>query len=56
MQACVTTLRALLLAGSMVATAAACKGPRDEHAGGTVAGRPAVWEPIDADFKGCEGG
>jgi hypothetical protein len=56
MQASVKTMRAMLLAGCVVATVAACKGSRGEHAGGTVAGRPAVWEPIDEDFKGCEGG
>ena len=56
MPACFKTLRALLLAGGMVATVAACEGRRGEPAEGAVAGRPAVWEPIDADFKGCEGG
>ena len=51
-------MRALVLVGALMASFCACKGRAGsdpEHQAGT-AGQPALWEPIDPDFKGCEGG
>jgi len=41
--------RALVLAGAMVMSVCHCK----DHGEPTA---PALWEPIDEGFKGCEGG
>ena len=38
-------MRGPALSAALIAAAAACSKAS-----------PAVWEPIDADFKGCEGG
>ncbi len=55
------SVRALVFAGVLVAAACACKGRADEKSqgvatGATLASPVALWEPIDKDFKGCEGG
>jgi hypothetical protein len=42
--------RALLVALALSSSIAACNRRHGEH------GPPAVWEPIDEEFKGCEGG
>ena len=45
---------ALVLFGGIAAAVCACRKPSgDEQRGGKA---PALWEPIDKEFKGCEGG
>jgi hypothetical protein len=49
--------RTLLIVLALLAPAGACKGPRGEpDPAGGAAPLPALWEPVDKDFKGCEGG
>jgi hypothetical protein len=65
----VERLPTLVLLGAVAALACACKGRSGseplggiEHekdvsgAGATTTAVPALWEPIDKNFKGCEGG
>jgi hypothetical protein len=41
-------MRSLVLVSALVASVCACK----ERPGSS----PALWDPIDTNFKGCEGG
>ena len=47
-------MRAFALVGFFAASVCACKD--SEPSGPPAIGSAAVWEPIDKNFKGCEGG
>ena len=61
-------IHALVLIGAVAATVCACKERSEPEGwperqdvspvGGSTAGplQPALWEPIDKSFAGCEGG
>ena len=56
-------LRALVLLGGLAVSVCACKGRSLSEPGGApgatsaeATSPPALWEPIDKNFKGCEGG
>jgi hypothetical protein len=46
--------RALIVAGALLGPLTACTQDRGGQSERGAA--PQVWEPIDKDFKGCEGG
>jgi hypothetical protein len=51
----------ILLFGTLAVSVCACKQPSGSEppaasSGAAGPAAPAVWEPIDKDFKGCEGG
>jgi len=50
------SVRALVLVGVLAASVCACTARTDEKSRGDATGPVALWEPIDKDFKGCEGG
>jgi hypothetical protein len=51
------TSRLLVLLGALAALACACKGRSGaEPAAVASATTPALWEPVDKQFTGCEGG
>jgi hypothetical protein len=44
--------RALVIVAALAASVSACKATPE----GSSSASPALWEPIDEGFKGCEGG
>jgi hypothetical protein len=44
--------RALVIVAALAGSVSACKATSE----GSSSASPALWEPIDEGFKGCEGG
>jgi hypothetical protein len=55
MRALGVRMGSLVILGTLAASAGACKQPSGTEPP-AAATAPAVWEPIDKDFQGCEGG
>ena len=49
-------MRTFVLAGAVAASVCACKERAGVDLSADGSAVPAVWEPIDRNFQGCEGG
>jgi hypothetical protein len=52
----VDKMRTLAIVGALGLSVGACTQRSEDRQERGAAQAPAVWEPIEKDFKGCEGG